>query len=112
MSRQKLPDKDKLKRMVIRECAYANLMTDLDDKTLMEAREVIDRITMDLVGHRWKNLMIHRMGNYDGEWLEIWGFRRETNSEMKRRFARIRRKKEKAAEKKAVEQFKKQRRGE
>lgn len=102
-----VPDKNKLKRMRVEKRIDRHLGL---SGPVHKVLENITKMHMEAALKGWKDIKIVHVGDYDDSWYELHGTRMETDAEMKHRFARIRREKASAAEKKAVEELKKKRR--
>ena len=66
-------------------------------------KDVLENITklhMDAATKGWKEIRLVHEGDYDSCWYELHGTRLETDVEMRRRFAKIRKKRAKAPKKK------------
>lgn len=85
-----------------------NIDEDLEGP-IHEVMENISKLQMRASLKGWKDIKVVHEGDYDSCWFELWGTRMETNAEMKRRFASVRRRRENAAERAALEQFKEER---
>jgi hypothetical protein len=55
---------------------------------------------MDAATKGWKEIRLVHEGDYDGSWYELHGTRLETDKEMRRRFAKIRKQRAKTPKKK------------
>lgn len=82
-------DKNKLKRVRVYDCIKDRLDEELEGP-IVEVYEKLQKVQMGATLKGWKDIVVVKDGDYDDAWHELHGTRKETDAEMRRRFAKIR----------------------
>ncbi len=93
-------DATKLKRIRVWAKIHPRSIDGELEGLLLKAVETLTKMHINAVLRGWKDITIVQDGDYEGQWLELHGTRLETDAEMRRRFAKVRKERAKAPKKK------------